>query len=154
MRKWIIGLAWAAMAAPAGAQIDQQALDADYCARRDADPRKCTVYDGTPPTRGVLPDPAAIPQGTPVPDPAYCASRDADPRKCVIYNAPPPDPILRRQPTIPSPPGAQEPAAPAAPVPPAPGLQPAPGAPASIPAAPSSAGGTSSIPASLPPRTR
>jgi len=139
----------ALVAATAGAQVDQQAMDPDYCARRDADPRKCTLYDGTPPRRGVLPDPAAIPPGTPVPDAEYCSRRDADPRKCVIYNAPPPDPLLRPQQAVTPPPS---PAPPAAPVPPAPGLQPVPGAPAGALSAPSSAGGSSSSPAPLAPR--
>jgi hypothetical protein len=154
MRKRILMLAWlAAMPTTASAQVDQQALDPDYCARRDADPRKCTLYDGTPPRRGVLPDPAAIPPGTPIPDAEYCSRRDADPRNCVIYNAPPPDPILRQQPVIPQP-APQQPAPPAGPVSPAPGLQPVPGAPAPILAAPSSAGGTSTSSPSLPLRTR
>lgn len=150
----MVVLAWlAVMPATTGAQVDQQALDPEYCARRDADPRKCTLYDGTPPRRGVLPEPAAIPPGTPVPDAEYCSRRDADPRKCVIYNGPPPDPILRQQPVIPQP-APQQPAPPAAPISPAPGLQPAPGSPASIPVAPSSAGGTSSGPAAVPLKTR
>lgn len=153
--KWI-GLAWmAALSVPAGAQVDQQALDPDYCARRDADPRKCTLYDGTPPRRGVLPDAAAIPPGTPLPDAEYCSRRDADPRKCVIYNAPPPDPILR-PPSTATPQPPSEPSPPATPVSPAPGLQPAPGpgSTAVVPVAPSSAPGSSSSPASLPARQR
>ena len=144
------GFVWlAALAAAAQAQVEQQALDPDYCARRDADPRKCTLYDGTPPRRGVLPDPAAIPPGTPVPDAEYCSRRDADPRKCVIYNAPPPDPILRQQQTVTPPPS---PAPPAEPATPSPGLRPAPGGPAAAPVAPSSAGGASSPAPPLSPR--
>jgi hypothetical protein len=140
----------AAMPGAVTAQVEP-GVDPDYCARRDADPRKCTLYDGAPPRRGVLPEAVVVPQTLPIPDPDYCSRRDADPRKCVIYDGPPPDPILRdRSAVTPSvPPQTSVPVSP----PPGP-LQPAPSpenafivpgpAIATVPAAPSSAPGPSS----------
>jgi hypothetical protein len=89
----------AAPAAGVAAEGEQSGLpDPDYCALRDADPRKCTLNDGIPPRRALAPLEAAVmPPQAAIPNPSYCSRRDADPAKCVIQDGPPPVPYVRRQ---------------------------------------------------------
>jgi len=107
-----IGLMAGAGAATAAEEAKPGLPDLDYCARRDADPRKCVIRDSAPPQRALPQEPASGPPPAGI-DQAYCSRRDADPRECVIKDGPPREPIVHKKAVAPP---AQQQAAPAAPV--------------------------------------
>jgi len=93
----VLAVACACLAWSGAAAQDAALPDPDYCARRDADPRRCRIDDGVAP-RAVLmvPEAAEALPAPPVPDASYCSRRDAAPAKCVIQDGPPPAPFIRR----------------------------------------------------------
>jgi hypothetical protein len=54
----------ASLAVPAGA-AEQALPDPDYCAQRDADPRKCVIKDGPPNRNHVIRKPPPATSSTP-----------------------------------------------------------------------------------------